>query len=57
MSKCKYCGFDPEEESLYAIGAPCGYKGCLTFSCCMDAWREHVKKAHPEYNPDEEVLE
>ncbi len=51
--KCKHCGFDPEWDSLQAEGAPCGVDGCHVFTCCMDAWREHIKKAHVTYNPDE----
>lgn len=46
MDKCKHCGFDPMEGSLYAEGAPCGIDGCLVFTCCMKSWDEHVKKHH-----------
>ena len=62
MSKCKYCGFDSENDSIYAEGAPCGvpykvhYNGygddeicCKVFTCCQDTWKEHCKKAHKEY--------
>jgi hypothetical protein len=49
MTKCKYCGFDSEEEFLVAEGAPCGYNGCYTLTCCHEAWKEHCKITHSEY--------
>ena len=54
--KCKFCGFDSEEDSLYAEGAPCGYHGCLTFTCCQEAWMEHMRGAHPESIVDGKVV-
>ena len=47
--KCKFCGFDSEESSLAAEGAPCGVNGCHEFTCCQESWKEHCKISHPEY--------
>ena len=44
--KCKHCGFDTQEESIRLMGAPCGYNGCMTFLCCMDAYKEHMNEYH-----------
>lgn len=44
--KCKYCGFDSECDSLQSEGSPCGYKGCITYSCCAEHWKEHMLKSH-----------
>jgi hypothetical protein len=49
MSKCKYCGFDSEEDSIVAEGAPCGTDGCMVYTCCEKTWKQHCKKMHPEY--------
>lgn len=49
MVKCKDCGFDSEEDSLFAEGAPCGVDGCHTYTCCTETWIEHCKKTHPHY--------
>lgn len=45
---CKYCGFNPRDGSLHIEGAPCGYKGCTIFTCCYDAWKEHMEEYHKE---------
>lgn len=57
MSRCKYCGFDSRGDSIYAEGAPCGVNGCLVFTCCMDTWAEHCKKAHSIYYEERKLGE
>ena len=49
MTRCKHCGFSSEDEFLSMIGAPCGYDGCPVFTCCIEAWKEHMKEVHPEW--------
>lgn len=44
--KCKYCGFDSDEESVRVVGAPCGIDECPTFTCCMEAWKKHKELCH-----------
>ena len=44
--KCEYCGFNSSEESIRIEGAPCGYKGCLVFTCCMKSWKKHMLVYH-----------
>lgn len=44
--KCKYCGFNSEEEFISMIGAPCGFNGCTAILCCMDSYYDHVKSYH-----------
>jgi len=54
MVKCQHCGFDSMEESLYMVGAPCGYRGCNYFTCCRSTWKEHMRRHHPEAWNDED---
>ena len=57
MTKCKFCGFDSEADSIYAEGAPCGVDGCLVFTCCELSWQEHCKISHPKYSETIKELE
>lgn len=43
-------------EFIKMIGAPCGYNdrgygGCSIFTCCHEAWEDHMRDYH-KVNPD-----
>lgn len=46
MTVCGYCGFNPDEESIKVVGAPCGIDSCPIFTCCFKKWLIHKKKYH-----------
>jgi hypothetical protein len=46
---CSNCHFDPESDSIYAEGAPCGVDGCMSYTCCDKTWKAHCKRVHKEY--------
>lgn len=46
--KCKYCGYDSDYESIKMVGAPCGFNGCMIFTCCQESWKTHMKDYHKD---------
>jgi len=48
---CPYCHIMWFE--LTSEGAPCGIDNCMIFTCCDQAWKDHIAKCHPNYGEEE----
>lgn len=57
MTKCKHCGFEPQDGPITsAEGSPCGYRGCTRLSCCYESWEDHMRNDH-KVDPDSTTIE